>query len=301
MLSCQKSKCCTCVYRKIHVWFDSILVRFCSSSCVYQFRNREQDAFVAGLESISSQSPTQGTQLDMPYTQLADQDHGGGFDTAPDLIELETDVETAALTVGLSVASVAVEKSVLSSSASLSSHHSQDKPIKDKLNELGELDIPSWLDHFAESPNLESVWQIIHRLKVTYRVRRANGDKDCSHICLLCAETIASMQRITPRAWEKALRITVNTSNGKVHLLAKHKNHVLVQAIARGSTTRATAEIASAERYVRPLTDTGSKRRRVTADAKTAGGAAKVSPVVRSFLTQAAVNTVISRWLQSRG
>ncbi|KAH9109063.1 hypothetical protein AeMF1_015804 [Aphanomyces euteiches] len=105
--------------------------------------------------------------------------------------------------------------------------------------DTGEVDargVPVWLK-YDRQPGWHKMWEFMYKLDQPYRV----GNKDMTHICLMCMEGIAK----TGGSWKKALKLVGTTTIGMKHIERKHPQICHDIELARMQKKAAKAKLST--------------------------------------------------------
>ncbi|EEY62241.1 uncharacterized protein PITG_14162 [Phytophthora infestans T30-4] len=105
--------------------------------------------------------------------------------------------------------------------------------------------IPLDIHHSRQLGKRDNVWDVAHVLAAPYSIGNDDDAERFTHICLICAANAASQPNAAGNARETVLRRWSHTSNVKDHMVAMHESHPVGMAEVKKRTKRARRQIAS--------------------------------------------------------
>ncbi|KAI9994682.1 hypothetical protein PInf_011508 [Phytophthora infestans] len=105
--------------------------------------------------------------------------------------------------------------------------------------------IPLDIHHYRQLGKRDNVWDVAHVLAAPYSIGNDDDAERFTHICLICAANATSQPNAAGNVWETGLRRWSHTSNVKAHMVAMHGPHPVGMAEVKKRTKRARRQIDS--------------------------------------------------------
>ncbi|KAE8957749.1 hypothetical protein PR001_g31263 [Phytophthora rubi] len=199
----------------------SLSERFCSASCLYQWKTVTSPPSMSDLASDDSSSqssaPSDSQASLVPLAQSVE-----GVSATP-IVDLTldslppTDLPPSRTPEIPSASPSTVASSTLSPTA----------PRPASSVGVDVFGAPLAIRHHRQDRGRHDVWELAHQLDEPYVSSENNEAATFTHVCLLCAQELTCNPFSSPTAWEGALHRWKHTSNVKAHMVSAHGDHRL--------------------------------------------------------------------------